>query len=273
MALHRRPLALVGLLDALDHLREALFSGIKTELEKHAITFDDAGSRSFSSPRRLAVLIASAAASQPDQVQERRGPAVEVAFDDTGKPSGAAVGFARSVGKEVAELETISTDKGEWLFARQHIPGKPLSELIYPVLEQAIKTLPVPRPMRWSDHDFSFVRPVHWLIVMHGTTILPGSLLGKPAGNLTRGHRVHSPGPHRVEQPAEYLATLTELAELTGLERNFRVSDALIDGDGSVQTRSFPRRGLDRLEVTAIGQSFIQALKNLERSEAPCLQL
>jgi glycyl-tRNA synthetase beta chain len=62
--------------------------------------------------------------------------------------------------------------------------------------------------MRWSDHDFSFVRPVHWLIVMHGTTILPGSLLGKSADNLTRGHRVHSPGPHRVEQPAHYLATL-----------------------------------------------------------------
>jgi len=189
---------------ALDTLREALFSSIRTELDKHAITFDSAASRSFSSPRRLAVLIASAAAAQPDQVQERRGPAVEVAFDAAGKPSGAAIGFARSVGKDVEELETISTDKGEWLYARQHIPGKPLSELIYPVLEQAVKTLPVPRPMRWSDHDFSFVRPVHWLIVMQGDAVLPGSLLGQAAGNQTRGHRVHSPGPHRIEQPADY---------------------------------------------------------------------
>ena len=201
---------------ALDTLREALFISIKTELEKHAIAFDDAASCSFSSPRRLAVLIAGVAASQPDQVQERRGPAVSVAFDDAGKPSGAALGFARSVGQKVTELETLSTDKGQWLFARQHVAGKPLSELIYPVLEQAIKTLPVPRPMRWSDHDFSFVRPVHWLIVMHGATVLPGSLLGQTAGNQTRGHRVHSPGPHRVDQPAEYLQVL---------ERSYVIAD------------------------------------------------
>ena len=193
---------------ALDTLREALFRAVTEGLEKGNLPFDRAESRSYSSPRRLALLLSQVAERQPDQVNERRGPSVGVAFDENGKPGGAAIGFARSVGKDVSELETIKTDKGEWLFARQHIPGKALAELIYPVLQQAIKTLPVPKPMRWGNHDFSFVRPVHWLIVLHGDTVLPGELLGQSAGQLTRGHRVHSPGPHRVEQPGQYLDTL-----------------------------------------------------------------
>ena len=62
--------------------------------------------------------------------------------------------------------------------------------------------------MRWADTDFSFVRPVHWLIVMHGEKILPGTLLGQLAGNLTYGHRVHSPGPHQLKDSSDYLPVL-----------------------------------------------------------------
>ena len=97
---------------ALDTLREAFFSGVLNGLEKHNIEFDSEFSRSFSSPRRLAVLISRVAAAQPDQVQDRRGPAVRAAFDDEGKPTGAALGFARSVGCDVSELETVSNEKG-----------------------------------------------------------------------------------------------------------------------------------------------------------------
>lgn len=73
--------------------------------------------------------------------------------------------------------------------------------------------------------------------------------------------------------PSEYLTMLTELAELTGLERNFRVSNAAILGDGSTHFRSFSRRGLDRLEVAGIGRDFFEALSRLGQSEAPCLQV
>ncbi len=193
---------------ALDAIREAFFASIKSELEKQKIRFESDGSHSYSTPRRLAVLIHNVTSAQADQDQERRGPAVAAAFDADGKPTGAAIGFARSVGKEVSELETISTDKGEWLFTRQHIPGKSLAELIYPLLERVIRQLPVPKPMRWASHDFSFIRPVHWLIVMHGKEILPGSLLGQTAGNTSRGHRVHSPGPHPIQSAASYARVL-----------------------------------------------------------------
>lgn len=195
---------------ALDNIRRAFFEAVKAGLEKQNFDFEADGSRSFSTPRRLAILIRQVASSQPDQDLERRGPAVSAAFDADGKPTGAAIGFARSVGKEVSALETLSTDKGEWLFARQHAPGKPLAELIFPLLEQAIKQLPVPRPMRWANHDFSFVRPVHWLVVMHGDEVYPGTLLGQDASDTTRGHRIHAPGPHRIPSVSEYGRVLQE---------------------------------------------------------------
>ena len=195
---------------ALDSIRQAFFEAIKAGLKKQNFEFEAEGSRSFSTPRRLAVLIRRLASSQPDQDQDRRGPAVAAAYDADGRPTGAAIGFARSVGKEVTELETLTTDKGEWLFARQHVPGKSLAESIFPLLERAIKQLPVPKPMRWANHDFSFVRPVHWLVVMHGDEVYPGTLLGQVASDTTRGHRIHAPGTHRIPAASEYGQVLRE---------------------------------------------------------------
>jgi len=204
---------------ALDAIRESFYAGIKAGLEKQNILIEASESRSFSTPRRLAVLFRDVAARQPDQDQERRGPAITAAFDDEGNPTPAAVGFARSVGMEVSDLKTIKSDKGEWLFARLHLPGKSLPELIYPILEQAVKQLPVPKPMRWANHDFSFVRPVHWLLVLFGSDVLEGTLLGQTAGNTTRGHRIHSPGPHLVPAAADYDHVLEKACVIADHER------------------------------------------------------
>ncbi len=220
---------------ALDAIRQAFFEAVLSGLEKSNISLDRQSSRSYSTPRRLALLIAGVAAGQPDLNQERRGPAVKSAFDGEGKPTGAALGFARSVGMEVSELETVSNDKGEWLYARIQQPGKPLSELIYPVLEQAIRQLPVPRPMRWASHDFSFVRPVHWLVVLHGDRLVEGALLGQQAGRQTRGHRVHSPGPHAIAHSTEYLEVLHSAYVVADQNlRKSRIAESLAKADPSV---------------------------------------
>ena len=94
---------------ALDVIRESFYAGIKAGLEKQNILFDPGESRSFSTPRRLAVLFSGVSARQPDQDQERRGPALTAAFDDEGNPTPAATGFARSLGLEVSDLETIKS--------------------------------------------------------------------------------------------------------------------------------------------------------------------
>ena len=228
---------------ALDTVREAFYSGVKAGLEKQNLDFDLADSLSFSTPRRLAVLFKKVAPNQPDLDQERRGPALAAAFDKDGKATPAAKGFARSVGKEVTELETVKTEQGEWLYAKLHIPGKPLSQLIYPILEQAIKQLPVPKPMRWASHDFSFIRPVHWLVVMHGAQVLEGMLLGQVASNSSQGHRIHSPGPHTIPKAGDYGHVLEAAfvivdqnrrrdlirEKILGVDENVRIDPDLLD--------------------------------------------
>jgi glycyl-tRNA synthetase beta chain len=224
---------------ALDTIRHAFFEAVLSGLEKSNIRLDRPSSRSYSTPRRLALLIAGVADGQPDQDQERRGPAVKAAFDGEGNPTGAALGFARSVGKDVSELETISNEKGEWLYARIQQAGKPLSDLIYPILEQAIRQLPVPRPMRWANHDFSFVRPVHWLVVLHGDRLIEGRLLGHQAGRQTWGHRVHGAGPHTIPSSREYLQVLHDAYVVADQDlRKSRIEESLKQANPSVQIDS-----------------------------------
>ncbi|MBT8073868.1 MAG: glycine--tRNA ligase subunit beta, partial [Xanthomonadales bacterium] len=189
---------------SLTRLGETLFEGVLSQLEKAEIAFDANASKLYYTPRRLAVLVSNVAGSQPDQVLERKGPALSAAFDPEGKPTPAAAGFARSVGKDVTELETLKNDKGEWLYCRIEKPGQKLADLLFPMLEKALAALPVAKPMRWASNDFSFIRPVHWLVTLHGSNVIDGSLFGLTAVNTTHGHRIHSPGPHEVALADDY---------------------------------------------------------------------
>lgn len=189
-------------------LAESLLSGFCTQLEKAGISFDADASRVYYTPRRLALLMSQVADGQPHQVLERKGPAVTAAFDADGNPTPAALGFARSVGKSVEDLDTLKTKQGEWLFCKVEKAGESLSDLLFPMLEKGLADLPVAKPMRWADNDFSFIRPVHWLMVIYGNDVMPGELFGLRAGNTTRGHRIHSPGPHTVTAPADYASVL-----------------------------------------------------------------
>jgi glycyl-tRNA synthetase beta chain len=188
----------------LPKLAKAFFKGLKTQLAKAELDFNAEASRFYYTPRRLTLKMSAVAASQPDQTLERKGPALSAAFDAERRPTPAAIGFARSVGKNVDELETLKGDKGEWLYCRVEKPGQKLQDLLFPMLEKALAELPVAKPMRWASNEFSFIRPVHWLVVMHGSTVLNGVLLGLTAGNTTRGHRVHSPGPLEIESVSDY---------------------------------------------------------------------
>jgi glycyl-tRNA synthetase beta chain len=193
---------------SLSILGQTLFDEFLKQIKKAELTFNAVDSRVYYTPRRLALLVSNVAGRQPDQVTERKGPALSAAYDAENQPTPAASGFARSVGKRVDELETLKTDAGEWLYCHVEKPGQPLDDLLYPMLETALAALPVAKPMRWAANDFSFIRPVHWLVVMHGSRVLTGSLFGLKAGNTTRGHRIHGPGPHTIQTASDYETVL-----------------------------------------------------------------
>ena len=166
--------------------------------------------RPFASPRRLGLLINDVKSAQADQTIERRGPAVQAAFKDDGSPTPAAMGFAKSCSTEVEQLERLKTDKGEWLCYQVVEQGKPLNDLVQAILETALKRLPIPKRMRWGSSDDEFVRPVKWLIVMHGGDVVPASVLGVSSSNTTRGHRFHSQGDLTISNAGAYESELLE---------------------------------------------------------------
>ncbi|UGB38006.1 glycine--tRNA ligase subunit beta [Frateuria soli] len=225
---------------ALDELSQAFLDGIVQGLSRRGIEGGLDAARAYCTPRRLAVYVPAVAATQPEQHLERRGPAVNAALDAQGQPSRALTGFAQSCGVEVSQLEKLETDKGAWFVFRAVKPGQPLAALLPEIVEEALKGLPVPRPMRWADHDYAFVRPAHWLVMLHGADIVEGQVLGLKSGRKSRGHRFMHPNPVHVTDADGWLDALRAARVLADpRERRERIRDEVARAAG--QTGGVPR--------------------------------
>lgn len=165
-------------------------------------------SRSFATPRRLAVLVNEVPVEQAAQRVEKRGPPLKVAFDVAGKPTRAATAFAESCGVAVGKLEKLESAAGSWLVYRAEVAGRRTADLLPEIVSAALAELPVPKRMRWGDRDTEFVRPVHWVVLLLGNSVVPGEILGHRAGHHTRGHRYLSSGLLELKAPADYAALL-----------------------------------------------------------------
>jgi glycyl-tRNA synthetase beta chain len=191
---------------ALSGLSQAFHTELTRRLRDARLSFS--ASRAYASPRRLAVVVEALADTQPAQEVERRGPAKTAAFGADGAPTPAALGFARSCGVDFAALQTLRTDKGEWLVYRAHQPGRSLAELLPAMLHDALAALPIPKRMRWGSGSAEFVRPVHWLVVLHGADVLPAEVYGVRSGNTTRGHRFIGEQAIEIPHPRDYAQLL-----------------------------------------------------------------
>jgi len=191
---------------ALRSLMLAFAEGLQRNLLEQRLSFSDV--HAYASPRRLAVIVTDLAASQEAREITRKGPPVSVAFDADGKPTAAAEAFAGKCGVTIDEIGRSSSDKGEWLTYVSVEHGAPSAKLLPVCVNAALDALPIPRRMRWGDSSVEFVRPVHWIVMLHGKKIVPGEVLGVTAGNQTQGHRFMAAGPLTVKHPGAYLALL-----------------------------------------------------------------
>ncbi|MGD9592926.1 MAG: glycine--tRNA ligase subunit beta, partial [Candidatus Berkiella sp.] len=128
-----------------------------------------------------------------------------------GNPTQAALGFAKGCQVEVSALKTLETPQGSWLVYEYEEPGKKLIEILAQIVEQALSKLPFPKKMRWANHDFDFVRPIHWVLALHGSETLPISLFNLKACNITFGHRFHFPDAATLKSAQDYETILKEL--------------------------------------------------------------
>jgi glycyl-tRNA synthetase beta chain len=164
---------------------------------------DFAQSRTYATPRRLAVLVEAVGEKQPDVEEEVRGPAKRIAVDAEGNWTKAAEGFARKQGLSVDEL-VLEEHKGEtYVFAKKHQEGRLTTDLLQEGLPELLNSLHFPKTMRWGSRRTRFIRPVRWMVCLFGEEMVPVEWAGVTAGNQTRGHRflgeeavVSSPGEY-----------------------------------------------------------------------------
>lgn len=165
----------------------------------------------YGTPRRIAMLISGLPVRQPDREEEVKGPPASAAFKD-GKPTPAAVGFARKQGVEIDALEVRETDKGAFVFALKKTAGRPATEILTELIPQWIFGLEGRRFMRWGDGDLKFPRPVCWLVTLLDRDVLPIELVNGSeiikSDRISRGHRILHPEPVEIPQAADYVQCL-----------------------------------------------------------------
>ena len=187
-------------------LMDAFAAELEREIDEARLTHGKVCA--FASPRRLAVRIDNLAGTQPDRIVEQKGPPLSVAFDASGKPKAPALAFASKCGVDVTALGRTRSDKGEWLSYEAREAGRATAELLPELLQKVLNRLPAPRRMRWGAGEAEFVRPVHWVVLLHGDAVIDAEILGIRSGRQTRGHRFHADRSIDVPKPSAYLEVL-----------------------------------------------------------------
>ncbi len=221
--------------------------------------------RALGTPRRLVLAVSDVAETQESLEERVMGSAKSVAYDESGNPSKAALGFAKGQGVAVESLEIVETEKGEYVSAIRKEEGRPTAEVLTERLPALIKGLGFRKSMRWGDGDLRFARPIHWIVAILGGRVIPFELGGVASGDRSRGHRFMAPGEFGVEgfeayieearerfvivDPEERTALMRQLAEAAAREAGGAIlpdDDLLEEVAGLVE---YPTAILGRIEA------------------------
>lgn len=186
--------------DAMNQLEEKICAWLQEQL----IPFEAVDA--FSTPRRLAVYVTAVADKQKDRQKEARGPAKNIAVDDEGNWTKAALGFAHSQGISPDQLSFAPVKGQDYVFANQLMKGQPTVELL-PQLQSVIESMSFSQRMRWHSYDLRFVRPIRWLLALYGEQVIPFSITGVDSDRHTYGHRFLGE-KIRIDDPADYQKAL-----------------------------------------------------------------
>lgn len=184
------------------NLSRALHDQFSQTLSENKLAFHEI--KTFSTPRRLAVIVSDLETTQAPQSIERQGPALHEAYDKSGTPTLVCLGFAKSCGVSVDQLSVKETPKGKRVVCICEKPGLETKILLPDIITKIIAKLPISKPMRWGNGKIAFIRPVHWVVMLFGDELIPADVLGVKTTRETIGHRFHHPKPIRITKPSEY---------------------------------------------------------------------
>ncbi len=186
---------------------EQLLNGILKALDDAHVRHGEG--KWLATPRRLTAIIHDVAEKQDIIEKELVGPPAKVAFDDSGAPTKAAIGFARSAGVDVSELYTVEKGKKQYVAAKVKEGGMDTIEILKQILPQAISSIKFPKSMRWAN-SFRFARPIRWIVALFGETVIPFEIAGVRSSNITRGHRLIDNREIKLNSPDEYEKVLMD---------------------------------------------------------------
>ena len=183
-------------------------------LKENHIRFS--GIKTYGTPRRLVLLADGIPPMQEDRSKEVFGPSKKVAFDEHGRPTKAATGFAHSQGISVENLTIKNKDKGEYVVAAIEEKGVYVRELLPEILKRIVLSLQIPKSMRWGNSNLRFLRPLRWVVALLDNEIISFEIDGIKSSNITRGHRFLSPAAFQIK-------------EITGYKRLLRNNYVIVD--------------------------------------------
>lgn len=231
---------------ALKTLAEAFLAGVEKGLKAAGLGY--AKARYYAAPRRLAILVEQLATQQPDREVRLDGPPLAAAFDKDGRPTQAALGFAKKCGVDLEQVDT----SGPKLKFVQSIAGQPAESLLPGIVEASLNELPIPKRMRWAARREEFVRPTQWLVMLLGEQVVDCTILTQQAGRVSRGHRFHANHEVRISNPASYAEDLRSAYVIADFAERRALIDARVAELASEQNGKaiVPPALLD--EVTAL---------------------
>ena len=166
--------------------------------------------QTVATPRRLTLAVDDLQERKEDSRQQHIGPAKKAAFDGAGNPTKAAMGFARSKGIAVEDLQVVDTPKGDYLMAVEEVKGRETLELLPELLNELLRSIPFAKSMHWADSSLTFARPIQWLLALYNGKVIEFAVEQVQAGNTTPGHRFMSPKAVPVQDYEQYLKVLAE---------------------------------------------------------------
>ena len=181
---------------------EANLKKIMTEkLTDERISFSDI--ESFSTPRRVAVIVKDIAEKQQDLDKKSVGPSIEIAYKD-GKLTKAGEGFIKSQNASESDVKIVENEKGKYISVETFIAGKTTEEVLPEILDSVVRKIEFEKSMKWSDRTFRFARPIKWFVTLLGDKVLPFEFEGITGSNKTRGMRYFASQDAEIPAPAQY---------------------------------------------------------------------
>jgi glycyl-tRNA synthetase beta chain len=175
-------------------------------LKENHIKFSEI--KTYGTPRRLTMTADGIPLIQEDRLKEVFGPSKKVAFDENGRPTKAATGFAHSQGVGVEKLIIKNKERKEYVVAVIEEKGVYVRELLPEILKKIVLSIHLPKSMRWGNRNIRFIRPIRWLLALFDKEVISFEIEGIKSSNLTRGHRFLSPAAFQIKDTQSYKRVL-----------------------------------------------------------------